>query len=72
MQYILVVVSLCGGRNCGETQNQYHVTTHTVILVDTFRILDATKDVGGIVLSDADDRLQEEENVSDETEDGMR
>ena len=72
MQYILVVVSLCGGRNRGEAQYQYHVTTHTVIFVDTFRILDAPEDIGGIVLSDANDRLQEEENVGDETKDGMR
>ena len=42
-----------------------------MILVDTLRSLRAPEYTRGIVLGDADDRLQEEEDVGDEAEDGV-
>ncbi len=72
MQHVLVEPSLRGGRDSHKAHNQYHVATHTMILVDALSLVRAPEYTGCIVLGDADDRLDEEENVCDETEDGVR
>lgn len=72
MQNVLVEPSLRGSRDSDKAHNQYHVATHTMILVDALGLLRAPEYTGCVILGDADDGLNEEENVSDETEDGVR
>ena len=72
MQDVLVEPSLRSSRDSDKAHNQYHIATHTMILVDALGLLRAPEYTGCIVLGDADDGLKEEENVSDETQDGVR
>lgn len=71
MQHVLVEAGLRRRRDGHETHDQYHIATHAMVLVDTLCPRRAAEQAGGVVLGDADDGLQEEEDVGDEAEDGV-
>lgn len=69
MQHVLVEPCLRRRRNGGETQYQQHIPVYPMVLVDTLCVVDAAEHVGGVILRDSHDGLQEEEDVGDETQD---
>lgn len=72
VQNILIESGLCRRRNRHKAQDQQDITAHPMILIDAPSIVRATEETGSVILSNADDGLEEEEDVGDETEDGVR
>lgn len=72
MQDVLVEPGLRRRRNRHKTQDQQDITAHPMVLVDALGFFRATEEPGSVVLSDADNGLEEEEDVGDETKDGVR
>lgn len=61
------------GRSCNghECEHECHIAEESVVLVDLLRPVDAPVDSRCEELSEADDDLQHQEDVGDDTEDGM-
>lgn len=70
--YILVKGCICGGNDGGKRQHQYHITAGAVVFVNRLRVVDTAEHGWGVELGDADDRLDEEEDVYDQTENIVR
>ncbi len=72
MQRGLVEPRLRRRRHRDEAHDQDGVPGHAVVLVDRLGVVHASEHAGQVVLRDADEGLQEEEDVGDEAEDGVR
>lgn len=72
MQNILVEPGLRRRRNRHKTQDQQDIPAHPMVLVDALGIFRATEETGSVILSDTHNGLEEEEDVGDETQDGVR
>jgi hypothetical protein len=72
LQHILVVIRLRSQRNRRQHRQQNHIPADAVVLVQLLRILHPAVQRGHKVLRDADDRLDEDQDVGDEAEDGVR
>lgn len=72
MQRVLVEVGLRRCTDCCQRQQQYNVSTHSVIFVDCFGIFHAAKDRRGhIELRKSEHCLQEDEYVCHEAHDAV-
>lgn len=69
---ILVVIRLGRRAHGGQTQRKDDISSPPMILVDSFRFLDAAKEPGGKKLQRADDRLKDHEDVGGEAHNCMR
>jgi hypothetical protein len=72
LQHILVVIRLRSQRNRRQHRQQNHIPADAVVLVQLLRILHPAVQRGHKVLSNADDRLDQDQDVGDEAEDGVR
>jgi hypothetical protein len=72
LQHILIVIRLRSQRNRDQHRQQDHIPADAVVLVQLLRILHPAVQRGHKVLRDADDRLDEDQDVGDEAEDGVR
>lgn len=71
MQHIFIEPRLRRRRNGGKAQSQQYIPAHAMILVNTLRVIHAPEHTRDVILCDAHDGLQEEENVGDQAEDGV-
>lgn len=55
-----------------EAQHGNHIAARPVEFPDLLRGVDAAVQAGGVVLREADHSLQEDEDVEEETQDGVR
>ena len=65
MERHLVEARLRGRADRRQAQHHNDVPAHTVVLPHRFRVVDAAIDAGRVVLSEADDGLQHEDDVGD-------
>lgn len=72
VRYILVKGCICGGSDGGKRQDQCHITAGAVVFVNRLRIVDTAEYGWNVVLGDADYRLDEEEDVYNQTENIVR
>lgn len=72
MQRGLVEARLRRRRHRDEAHDQDDVPGHAMVLVDRLGVVHAPEHARRVVLRDADDGLQEEEDVGGEAEDGVR
>jgi hypothetical protein len=72
LQHILVIIRLRSQRNRNQHRQQNHIPADAVVLVQLLRILHTAVQRRHEVLSNPDDGLDEDEDVGDEPEDGVR
>lgn len=72
MQHPFVERCLRRRRHRHEAHGQNDIPAHPMVLVDTLGVIHAPEHFGGIVLRYPHDGLQEEEDVGDKAEDGVR
>ena len=71
MQHILIEPRLCRRRDRCKAEYEDHVTTHPMILINRLCVLGAAEQRWCVVLGNADNGLQEEEDVGDQTKDSV-
>jgi hypothetical protein len=71
LQHILIVIRLRSKRNRNQHREQDHIPADAVVLVQFLRIVDSAVQRGYKVLRDSDDRLDEDEDIGDQPEDGV-
>lgn len=72
MQHPLIEPCLRRRRHRHETHHQDRIPAHAMILVDLLCVSHAAEDGRGVELCDANGGLDEEEDIGDEAEDGVR
>ena len=71
MQAVLIEIGLRRRTDRRQQQHQNHVSAHPVVLVHGLGIVHATVQVGGVVLREADEGLQHQDDVGDQAEAGV-
>lgn len=72
MQHILIKRRLGRRGNGRKRQDQDHIAAGAMIFPHGLGVIDAAEQCGDVVLRDADEGLEEEEDVDKETEDVVR
>ena len=71
MQHVLVESGLRGRSYGRQREHQYDVPADTMVFVKRLRVVDAAEQARNVVLRDADQGLDEEEDVDDQAKDVM-